>query len=146
MQRIDLIIRALAVEAIRENWNAEYPGGQLQVQKTRKEFEGDFTLVVFPLTAISKSDPGKTGNLLGSYLVENSEMLEDFNVIQGFLNLVVARQYWESILRQEIARSGYGIQSPGGEPEKVMIEFSSPNTNKPLHLGHVRNNLLGHSI
>ena len=146
MLRIDHIIRNTVVDAIRETWDAEYPAGQLQIQKTRKEFEGDFTLVVFPLTPLSKADPVKTGKILGNYLVENSGMLESFNVIKGFLNLVVARQYWESLLRQEIARPGYGLRSPGGEPEKVMIEFSSPNTNKPLHLGHVRNNLLGHSI
>jgi len=146
MLRIDHIIRNTVVDAIRETWDAEYPAGQLQIQKTRKEFEGDFTLVVFPLTPLSKADPVKTGKILGNYLVENSGMLESFNVIKGFLNLVVARQYWESLLRQEIAGPGYGLRSPGGEPEKVMIEFSSPNTNKPLHLGHVRNNLLGHSI
>lgn len=146
MLRIDQIIRALAKEAIANQWGVSIELEQVQIQKTRKEFEGDFTLVVFPLLRISKTSPEETGNAIGQYMVLHSEMLSGYNVIKGFLNLVVAQEYWKTTLQGEMADPGYGTKPLPAQSPRVMIEFSSPNTNKPLHLGHIRNNLLGHSV
>ncbi|MCK4751424.1 MAG: arginine--tRNA ligase, partial [Bacteroidales bacterium] len=146
MQRIDQTIRLLAVEAIKEIWSTSVQENLIQVQKTRKEFEGDFTIVVFPLLRLSRLSPEKTGNAIGSFLVEHSEMLSGYNVIKGFLNMVVSQQYWKALLDGDLRSPRYGFTAVGEGSPKVMIEFSSPNTNKPLHLGHIRNNLLGHSV
>jgi len=146
MQRIDQIIRALTVKAVREIWSENIQEDQVQVQKTRREFEGDFTVVVFPLLRFSKSTPEDTGKALGQFAVEHSEMLSGFNVIKGFLNLVVSQQYWISFLTGDLRSPHYGITKAEEGSPRVMIEFSSPNTNKPLHLGHIRNNLLGHAV
>ena len=146
MQKIDQIIRLLVVDAIKELWGELPQEEQVQIQKTRREFTGDFTVVVFPLLRYSKLSPEESGNVLGKYLLEKSELLSDFNVIKGFLNLVVAQMYWKDFLDSDLQSNTFGyIQVDGGSP-LVMIEYSSPNTNKPLHLGHIRNNLLGHSI
>jgi len=146
MQKIDQVIRLLVVNAIRDNWGNPPKEEDLQVQKTRREFEGDFTLVVFPLLRYSRLSPEETGKVLGSYLVANSSLLSDFNVIKGFLNLVVSQQYWKDFLVSDLQAPGYGSVQASEEAPLVMIEYSSPNTNKPLHLGHIRNNLLGHSV
>lgn len=146
MQRIDQIIRSLAVKAITDLWDNQIQGEVIQIQKTRKEFEGDFTVVVFPLLRISKSAPEETAQQLGSYLTGHTEMLDGFNVIKGFLNLVVSHHYWKTLLENDLRVSQYGIKKADGDAPRVMIEFSSPNTNKPLHLGHIRNNLLGHAV
>ena len=116
----------------------------IQLQKTRKEFEGDITLVVFPFIRLMKSSPAETGEKIGSYLKKLPE-IHDFNVIKGFLNLVVESSYWNLFVNESSADSNYGF-SPHSPKETFLVEFSSPNTNKPLHLGHIRNNLLGHSI
>lgn len=123
------------------------PGdAQIQLQKTRKEFTGDFTLVVFPLLKISKQSPEKTAEDLGNFLLNNSTDISGFNVIKGFLNLSLHEDYWKSLLVALGGEKEYGkIPLNPGLPS-VMVEFSSPNTNKPLHLGHIRNNLLGDSI
>lgn len=134
------------VDAIDEKWGNPPGEEQVQIQKTRKEFTGDFTVVVFPLLRYSKLSPEETGNVLGKYLIENSALLSDFNVIKGFLNLVVAQQYWKDFLVNDLQSGSFGTVEPGEESPLVMVEYSSPNTNKPLHLGHIRNNLLGHSI
>ena len=146
MQKIDQLIRLLVVDAIRETWGDPPGEAQVQIQKTRREFTGDFTVVVFPLLRHSKLNPEETGNVLGKYMLEHSDLLSEFNVIKGFLNLVVAQQYWKGFLDGDLRSGSYGSAAVNQESPVVMIEYSSPNTNKPLHLGHIRNNLLGHSV
>ena len=114
------------------------------IQETRKEFEGQVTAVTFPFTRFSKKTPEQTGTEIGEYLKENVKEVEDFNVIKGFLNLSIADSYWVDELLNTIHSSSFGQFPSNGQ--KVMVEYSSPNTNKPLHLGHVRNNLLGYSV
>ncbi len=116
-----------------------------QLQKTLKEFEGDVTLVVFPLLRFSKKNPEQTASMLGEYLQKNLVFVEKFNVIKGFLNLVIADQYWMNFFRENKSEPEFGFAKAKDELPTV-IEFSSPNTNKPLHLGHIRNNLLGSSV
>jgi len=146
MQRIEKIIKDLVSQAALQHWNVTLDQEQIQVQKTRREFEGDFTVVVFPLLRHSKQNPEQTGHFLGDYLEHASALIEDFNVIKGFLNLVVAQQYWKDQLAGPLCSQQYGMSKPAKDSQSVMIEYSSPNTNKPLHLGHIRNNLLGHSV
>ncbi|TFH27142.1 MAG: arginine--tRNA ligase, partial [Bacteroidia bacterium] len=146
MQKIDQVIRLLVVDAIRETWGDPPGEEQVQIQKTRREFIGDFTVVVFPLLRYSKLSPEETGKVLGKYLLAHSDLLSDFNVIKGFLNLVVSQKYWKDFLDSDLRVVSFGTVTIDGESPLVMIEYSSPNTNKPLHLGHIRNNLLGHSI
>ena len=127
-------------------WDQQIDPVHIQIQKTRKEFEGDFTLVVFPLVRYARKSPEETGDQLGAYMVEHSEVLSGYNVIKGFLNLVVAPLYWRRLMESELSGQGYGTVPATAKSPRIMIEFSSPNTNKPLHLGHIRNNLLGQSI
>ena len=117
---------------------------QLQLQKTRKEFEGDFTLVTFPLLKLSRKSPEVTANEIGEHIVANTPQISSFNVIKGFLNLVLAPAFWAECFKEIAAAENYGDAAPSGRT--IMIEYSSPNTNKPLHLGHIRNNLLGYSV
>lgn len=119
---------------------------QAVLQKTKKEFEGHLTLVVFPFLRISKKTPEQTAQEIGEYLLEHESSVASFNVIKGFLNLTVAGSNWIEMLNAMHAQETYGITHPAEEAPLVMIEYSSPNTNKPLHLGHVRNNLLGYSL
>ena len=146
MQRIEHVIRMIAADAMKKAWNADIPGEELQVQKTRREFEGDYTVVVFPLVRYSRQSPEQTGTLLGKLLQEQSDLISGYNVIKGFLNLVISRKFWREFLETDPRAPGYGMASSSNESSRVVIEFSSPNTNKPLHLGHIRNNLLGHSV
>ncbi|MCK4747229.1 MAG: arginine--tRNA ligase, partial [Bacteroidales bacterium] len=118
----------------------------IQIQKTRKEFEGDLTLVVFPLLRLTKKSPEQTGEEIGSHLVDKYPEFESYNVIKGFLNLVVSAAFWIKKLAEIREDEQYGKISTDSDAPLYMIEFSSPNTNKPLHLGHIRNNLIGHSI
>lgn len=120
------------------------PVDQLQLQPTNQEFEGSHTLVCFPLTRISKLKPEETANAIGNYLVEHSGMISRFNVVKGFLNLVVADSVWVSVFISVYANKQYGQLALNGK--EIMVEYSSPNTNKPLHLGHLRNNFLGFSV
>ena len=140
----DQFIAAKASEAIKAIYNTEVEPSALQVGVTRKEFEGDYTLVVFPLLRISRSTLENTGNAIGGWLVENVPEISGFNCVKGFLNLLFSNVYWNELFA-EIARDGEFGQLPA-TGRKVMVEFSSPNTNKPLHLGHIRNNLLGDSV
>lgn len=119
---------------------------QAVLQKTKKEFEGHLTLVVFPFLRISKKSPEQTAQEIGEYLLEHEPSVASFNVIKGFLNLTIAGSNWIEMLNAMHAQETYGITHPAEEAPLVMIEYSSPNTNKPLHLGHVRNNLLGYSL
>lgn len=133
-------------EAIKALYSHSVETEQIQLQKTKKEFEGHYTLVVFPFLKISKKNPEQTALEIGEWLAENSEEVVRFNVIKGFLNLVIAPQCWISLLNDINATADYGIRKATDNSPLVMIEYSSPNTNKPLHLGHIRNNLLGFSL
>jgi arginyl-tRNA synthetase len=146
MQRIEKIIKDLVAQAALKHWDIKLDLAYVQVQKTKREFEGDFTVVVFPLLRYSKQSPEQTGEFLGAYLEHTSDLIEAHNVIKGFLNLRVSQQYWKDILDGPLRSAGFGMIMPGEDSSTVMIEYSSPNTNKPLHLGHIRNNLLGHSV
>ena len=132
--------------AIKALYGQEVPDNLLQLQKTKREFEGHLTLVTFPLLRISRKKPEETAQEIGQYLQESSDAVAAFNVVKGFLNLVVAPQKWVELLEVIDADDHYGFVKPTEASPLVMIEYSSPNTNKPLHLGHVRNNLLGWSL
>ncbi len=137
-------IVAKAADAVRSLYGADADGGMLQVQVTRKEFEGDYTLVTFPLLKVSKSSPENTGKALGEWFVANCPEVAGYNVLKGFLNISFSTAYWNGVFAEIAATADFGQHAPTGKT--VMVEFSSPNTNKPLHLGHIRNNLLGWSI
>ena len=133
-----------AAEALKALYGAETEASALQVQVTRKEFEGDFTLVVFALLRISRTTPENTGKAIGDWLVANVPEIAGYNCVKGFLNLSFSDVYWNSVFSSIASDPSFGTFPPTGK--KVMVEFSSPNTNKPLHLGHIRNNLLGDSV
>ena len=143
---IESQIMNAAQQAVKALYGQEVPEKMVQLQKTRSEFEGNLTLVVFPFLKISRKNPEQTAQEIGQYLVENCEAVAAFNVVKGFLNLVVAPAAWLSLLADMDADEHYGEKQATDESPLVMIEYSSPNTNKPLHLGHVRNNLLGWSL
>ena len=138
-------IAAKAALAVSELYGAEVDPATLQVQVTRKEFEGDYTLVVFPLLRISHAAPDATGAAIGGWLVDKCPEISAFNSVKGFLNLSLSNLYWREALESLVAagKDYFSLPSTG---KKIMVEFSSPNTNKPLHLGHIRNNLLGDSV
>jgi len=131
-------------KAIFELYKEEVAESVINIQETRKEFEGQATIVVFPITKISKKSPEQTATEIGEYLVANVTDITKFNVVKGFLNLSIAESYFLKQFNEEILSPDFGVYAPNGK--KVMVEYSSPNTNKPLHLGHVRNNLLGYSV
>ncbi|MBR3372673.1 MAG: arginine--tRNA ligase, partial [Bacteroidaceae bacterium] len=143
---IQNVIQSACAKAVKELYGAEVSSEQLQLQKTKKEFEGHLTLVVFPLLRISRKKPEDTAQEIGKWLADNEPAVEKFNVIKGFLNLSVATSSWTTVLNNIARTADYGTVKPTAQSPLVMIEYSSPNTNKPLHLGHVRNNLLGWSI
>lgn len=119
---------------------------KIEFQTTRKEFEGDITMVIFPLVKVIKSNPAELGNKIGNYLVENVSEVARFNVVSGFLNIVISDSYYLNFFNEIKDNSKFGYVTPNSEDKAIMVEYSSPNTNKPLHLGHVRNNLLGYSV
>ncbi|MCX8482387.1 MAG: arginine--tRNA ligase, partial [Crocinitomicaceae bacterium] len=119
---------------------------KVEFQATRKEFEGDITMVIFPLLKLVKSNPVELGNKIGNYLVENVPEVARFNVVSGFLNIVISDSYYLNFFNGIKDDVKYGFVTPNPSDKAVMVEYSSPNTNKPLHLGHVRNNLLGYSV
>jgi len=119
---------------------------KIEFQTTRKEFEGDITMVIFPLLKVIKSNPVELGNKIGNYLVENLPEVSRFNVVSGFLNIVIADSYYLNFFNEIRDNQKFGYVTPNPEDKAIMVEYSSPNTNKPLHLGHVRNNLLGYSV
>lgn len=118
----------------------------LEFQATRKDFEGDITLVLFPLLKLTRQNPVVLGEKIGEYLVENVPNVSHYNVVSGFLNLSISDAYYLGFLEAFLAVEDYGHTTADKDAPTVMVEFSSPNTNKPLHLGHIRNNLLGHSV
>ena len=144
--KIEQQISSAAQAAIKALYGQEVAESMVQVQKTRSEFEGNLTLVVFPFLKISRKKPEETGQEIGQWLTEHCESVAGFNVVKGFLNLVVAPNAWLHLLEEMDADAHYGEQAAAEDAPLVMIEYSSPNTNKPLHLGHLRNNLLGWSL
>lgn len=143
---IEQIIRDQIVEAIARCYNQQIDTNLVQLQNTRKEFEGDITLVVFPFVRMSKKSPEQTAAEIGDYLQQNVTEVEKYNVVKGFLNLVITPAYWISVLNSASSEPNFGITEATESSKLVMVEYSSPNTNKPLHLGHIRNNLLGFSL
>ena len=144
--KIESQIISAAIEAVKALYGQDVPEKMVQLQKTRSEFEGNLTLVVFPFLKISKKNPEQTAQEIGQYLAEHCEAIASFNVVKGFLNLVIAPAAWLTLLADIDRNEYYGHKQATDESPLVMIEYSSPNTNKPLHLGHVRNNLLGWSL
>ncbi|MCW2260848.1 MULTISPECIES: arginine--tRNA ligase [Sphingobacterium] len=134
----------VTVQAVKQLYNADISENQIALQETRKEFEGQITIVTFPVTRFSKKSPEQTGTEIGEYLKTHISAITDFNVIKGFLNICLSDEYWISLLNETIVKSDFGVFPSNGK--KLMVEYSSPNTNKPLHLGHIRNNLLGYSV
>jgi len=144
--KIEEQITIAALAAVKELYGTEVPEKMIQLQKTRSDFEGNLTLVTFPLLKTSHKKPEDTAQDLGEYLKKNCKAVADFNVVKGFLNLVIAQAAWTGLLNDINADEKFGEKRVTDESPLVMIEYSSPNTNKPLHLGHVRNNLLGWSL
>jgi arginyl-tRNA synthetase len=133
-------------EAIRYLYNSEVADDLIQLQETRKDFKGDFTLVVFPLLRFSKNTPEKTAETIANYLMENFPPVAGFNVIKGFLNLEISDAWWIEFFATMSGEEDHLMKCKVTDPETILVEYSSPNTNKPLHLGHIRNNLLGYSL
>ncbi|NOR73773.1 MAG: arginine--tRNA ligase [Draconibacterium sp.] len=144
--KIENIIQKGVETALADIYNYTPAEGQIQIQNTRKDLEGDITVVVFPFLRFSKKTPEQTGEEIGSFIQENIDIVDSFNVIKGFLNLEISKKYWVETLNNTYSNDNFGVRSQDGKSKTVMIEYSSPNTNKPLHLGHIRNNLLGYSI
>ena len=144
--KIEEQITVAALAAVKELYGTEVPEKMIQLQKTRSDFEGNLTLVTFPLLKTSHKKPEDTAQDLGEYLKKNCKAVADFNVVKGFLNLVIAQAAWTGLLNDINADEKFGEKRVTDKSPLVMIEYSSPNTNKPLHLGHVRNNLLGWSL
>lgn len=143
--KLEEILIPKVQEAVKNLYGVEITPAQVQFQKTRAEFEGDITLVVFPFVKAARKAPAQVAQELGEKLVGG--LVEKYNAVQGFLNLSIAQSYWIEQLQAISENAEYGQLSRGEEKKPLMmVEYSSPNTNKPLHLGHVRNNLLGYSI
>lgn len=146
MLRIDDILTSTVLSGCEELFGSAPNTAQISVQRTRPEFEGERTVVVFPFTRLSKKSPEDTGTALGKYIVSNCDDVVAFQVVKGFLNLSIKDSYWVQELNNAVKLStGFGLQPEGSKPQ-IMVEYSSPNTNKPLHLGHLRNNFLGFSV
>ncbi|MCF6366916.1 MAG: arginine--tRNA ligase [Bacteroidales bacterium] len=145
MQRTDKKIKDVVNQIIQKLYGANVPDTQIQIQKTRKEFTGDFTLVVFPFLRFSKKSPEITAEEIGAVLVKDMKEVAAYNVIKGFLNISLSDDYWVSFFSEIKDNDSYGFKEIKEDAAKIVIEYSSPNTNKPLHLGHIRNNLLGWS-
>ena len=139
-------LTASIIEGVKALYGQDVPAKMVQLQKTKKEFEGHLTLVVFPFLKMSKKSPEQTAQEIGEYLQQHEPAIANFNVIKGFLNLSIASDVWIELLNKIHADQKWGIQEAAADAPLVMIEYSSPNTNKPLHLGHVRNNLLGNAL
>lgn len=143
---IDNIIAQATADAVKSLYGQDVEPSKITIQTTKKEFEGNVTIVVFPFAKLSKKAVEATATEIGDYLVANCDAVKSFNVIKGFLNIVINPKFWNGILKHISETPDYGFKSATEDSELVMIEYSSPNTNKPLHLGHVRNNLLGYSL
>jgi len=143
---LENILASVVTKAVRTLYSLEIEENQIQLQKTKREFEGDLTVVIFPFVKSARKSPEQTGQEIGEYLKQNNPLVSGFNVIKGFLNLSISQHYWLETLNEIHANAQFGKTPATDESKLMMIEYSSPNTNKPLHLGHIRNNLLGFSI
>ena len=141
---IENIIKSELAEGLNTVFGLQVKPEDISLQSTKKEFEGTYTFTTFTFTKLTKVSPEETGNKLGAFCVEKSKVISGFNVVKGFLNLVIAEAAWAKLYSETISKENYGVNSPNGV--KIMVEYSSPNTNKPLHLGHLRNNFLGYSV
>lgn len=146
MQSLESLISAQVAHAVESLFGQHIQSGSVTFQRTNPQFEGDITLVVFPYTKMAGKKPEETAQLIGEYLQANMPEIERFNVVKGFLNLVVGSTFWLDQFREIVADKAFGMQLITDKSPFVMVEYSSPNTNKPLHLGHIRNNLLGWSV
>ncbi|TRZ71283.1 MAG: arginine--tRNA ligase, partial [Bacteroidetes bacterium] len=142
---IEQLLQTKTSEAIKQLYGQDIPSGSIGLEKTKKEIEGDFTVVVFPLSKISRKSPEATAQDIGNFLVENVKQVREVKVIKGFLNIILKDEFWIAFLDQNLADEEFGMNIQK-EDDPVLLEYSSPNTNKPLHLGHIRNNLLGFSL
>lgn len=131
-------------QAVKDLYQSDIPENQITIQETRKEFDGQLTIIVFPITRFSRKSPEATGAEIGAYLQQRMADLAAFNTIKGFLNLSLSDGYWTDLFKTQVSLESFGRSGPNGR--KLMVEYSSPNTNKPLHLGHIRNNLLGYAV
>lgn len=143
---VDKIIAEAVSRAVKELYDVEAPADTITPQATRKEFEGNLTVMTFPWVKAARKSPEQVGTEIGNKLVENEPAVSRFNVIKGFLNIVIEPTYWNNVLSRILATPDYGLTPAGPDAPTVMVEYSSPNTNKPLHLGHLRNILLGYSL
>ena len=143
---IDTILAQATAMAVKELYGVDFPVEKIVPQTTKKEFEGNETIVVFPFLKASHKAPDVTAQEIGDYMLAHCEAVEKFNVIKGFLNITIKPSFWTDVLKHVAATPDYGFKAATDDSQLVMIEYSSPNTNKPLHLGHVRNNLLGYSL
>ena len=146
MMSIDTILAQAAAAAVKELYGADFPAEKIVPQTTKKEFEGNETIVVFPFLKASHKAPDVTAQEIGEHMLAHCDVVEKFNVIKGFLNITIKPTYWTGVLKHVAQTPDYGFTAATDDSQLVMIEYSSPNTNKPLHLGHVRNNLLGFSL
>ncbi|MFL5754502.1 MAG: arginine--tRNA ligase [Bacteroidia bacterium] len=143
---IETILTEEIKKAIAVLYNQEADPAHISFQRTRKEFEGDFTIVVFPFVKVAKKTPEQTAEDIGSALKKSCDLVSGYNVVKGFLNIMISDVYWLNFLNETLSQAHYGFKAADENSRQVMLEYSSPNTNKPLHLGHVRNNLLGHAV
>jgi len=145
---IEYLITNATVEAMEQLYNQKIDAGLVSIQKTNTQFraQADYTIMVFPLVRFSKKSPEQTANELGEYLKQQLDFIENYSVVKGFLNLRITAKYWIAFLKENFSNENYGIQDTDTSQKPVIVEYSSPNTNKPLHLGHIRNNLLGDAI
>ena len=143
---IEITLAESVAAAIKALYGQEITTDKIQLQKTRKEFEGDYTLVVFPFLSMSRKRPEETAQEIGEALAAAQPLVASFNVVKGFLNIVIAHSYWMDLLRTIDSTEKWGVKEADENSPLVMVEYSSPNTNKPLHLGHIRNNLLGYAL
>ncbi len=143
---MEIVLKEKIKEAVKIIYNSDITDDLITIQETKKDFKGDFTLVVFPLLRFSKNTPENTGETIGNYLVENFSSISGYNVIKGFLNLEISDTWWLNYFRNMLSEKTHLEKCQTQVPETILVEYSSPNTNKPLHLGHIRNNLLGFSL
>jgi arginyl-tRNA synthetase len=144
--KLESLLATKIVEALSSLFSLDVSRESIGFQKTNKDFEGDITLVVFPYLKASKKTPEQTASAIGEYLQTHCKEVESYNVVKGFLNLIIGPDFWLHFFKSIWNTPDYGIHTPGSSGKTVMIEYSSPNTNKPIHLGHIRNNLLGYSV
>src|ERR1035437_3726666 len=143
---IESLLQSKTLVAISMLYSTAVELQSIQIQQTKKEFTGDLTIVIFPLLKASKKGPEQTAQEIGAYLLEQVPEVISFNVIKGFLNIEISHSYWITVLNDAIVNPSFGFSLVTDASKSIMVEYSSPNTNKPLHLGHIRNNLLGFSV